>query len=145
MRDARHPTSPFSAQRMQQSSDATIEVAERHGSTAAAEESSLRLHPKMNQKNTPGHSEIKASEAPGRLPGRSRAPPKQGIKTDPAPNRKYFFRAPHLCWFMLKMRSKIGVPKLNKTMLKMGSFFDGVLVEFLLNSGAHFGGIIQHK
>ena len=74
MRDARHPTSPFSAQQMQQSSDATIEVAERHGSTAtaaAAVESSLRLHPKMNQKNTPGHSKIKASEAPGRLPGGS--------------------------------------------------------------------------
>ena len=71
MHDARHPTSPFSAQQMQQSSDATIEVAERHGSTAtaaAAVESSLRLHPKMNQKNTPGHSKIKASEAPGRLP-----------------------------------------------------------------------------
>ena len=51
MRDARHPTSRFSAQQMQQSSDATIEVAERHGSTAAAAtiENSLRLHPKMNQ------------------------------------------------------------------------------------------------
>ena len=28
MRDARHPTSPFTAQQVQQSSDATIEVAE---------------------------------------------------------------------------------------------------------------------
>ena len=30
-------------------------------------------------------------------------------------------------------------------MLKMGPFFDSVLVEFLLNSGGHFGGIFQNK
>ena len=85
MRDARHPTSPFSVQQMQQSSDATIEVAERHGSTAtaaAAVESSLRLHPKMNQKDMPGHSKIKASEAPGRLPGGSLGAPRRPQNTE---------------------------------------------------------------
>ena len=93
MRDARHPTSPFSAQRVQQSSDATMEAAEQHSSTAAAAvKSSLRLHPKKDQKNIPGQSKIEALEAPGRLPGgsreapgSSRAPSKQGIKTDPVP------------------------------------------------------------
>ena len=99
MRDARHPTSPsfnqrpeqrkkhakhipklsqqkMSHERVQQSSDATIEVAEQHGRTAttatAAVESSLRRRRKMNQKNKPGHSKIEASEAPERPPGGSR-------------------------------------------------------------------------
>ena len=76
MRDARHPTSPFSAQRVQQSSDATMEAAEQHSSTAAAAvKSSLRLHPKKDQKNIPGQSKIEALEAPGRLPGGSRELP----------------------------------------------------------------------
>ena len=39
----------------------------------------------------------------------------------------------------------MGAPKLTKTKLKMGPFFDSGLVEFVLDSGPHFGGIVQHK
>ena len=39
----------------------------------------------------------------------------------------------------------MGAPKLTKTMLKMGPYFDSVLVEFLLDYGPHFGSIFQHK
>ena len=103
MRDARHPTSPFIAQQVQQSSDATIEVAEQHGSTAAAAaaESSLRLHFKMNQKNKQGHSKIEASKAPGRLPGGSlgapRHPRNRESRRIPLRTEIYFLAPPHLC------------------------------------------------
>ena len=46
---------------------------------------------------------------------------------------------------MLKISLKMEAQKLTKTMLEIDLLFDSVLVELLLNSGAHFGGIFQHK
>ena len=131
MRDARHPTSPFSAQRVQQSSDATMEATEQHSSTAAAAvKSSLRLHPKTDQKNIPGQSKIEALEAPGRLPGgsreapgSSRAPSKQGIKTDPVPEPIPSISVAPFILIYLENEGQNGVPKTHQNCVKNGSIF----------------------
>ena len=46
---------------------------------------------------------------------------------------------------MLKIKAKMGDQKLTKTMLKIGPFVDSVSVELLLDVGANFGGMFQHK
>ena len=93
----------------------------------------------MNKKNTPGHSKIKASEAPGRLPGGSRAPPKQGIKTDPVLVRKGEISGPPFMLMYVENQVQNEAPKTHQN-----------YVEYMLDSSSelrasaleHFGALI---
>ena len=110
-------------------------AAQQHSSTAAAAaaaavKSSLRLHPKKDQKNIPGQSKIEALEAPGRLPGgsreapgSSRAPSKQGIKTDPVPEPIPSISVAPFMLIYVENEGQNGGPKTHQNYVKNGSIF----------------------